>query len=62
MTAASGRETETETDVYELTCIDCTFEATVEGTVYDVFDVVDTHQERHSDTRPEHFVNFERSG
>lgn len=49
------------TGTYELACIDCAFETTVEGDVYDVFNVIDSHQEEQSETRPEHFVNFERT-
>lgn len=43
--------------VYELECSDCSFEETVEGDFYDVYDVIDDHQEEQTDFA-DHFVNF----
>lgn len=49
------------TNVYELTCTDCAFETTVEGSVFDALDVADSHQDEHGQALTEHFVNFELS-
>lgn len=43
---------------YALTCTDCSFETTIEGTVMDAFDVADIHQKRHGHVQPDHFVNI----
>lgn len=44
---------------YELRCTDCSFEATVEGDVFAVLDVIEGHQERYVNDPIEHFVEFE---
>lgn len=51
---------ETDAVAFDLSCTDCSFETTVEGSVSDAFDVADAHQEDHGDTPTGHFVNFER--
>lgn len=47
---------------FDLSCTDCSFETTVEGSVTDAFDAADAHQEEHGETPTGHFVNFERRG
>lgn len=47
---------------YELTCTDCAYEATVDGSVHDALDVAKAHQEEHGGLSTEHFVDFELSG
>ena len=44
---------------YTLNCVDCSFETTVEGDVFDVLDIIDIHQEEHAGDPFEHFVEFE---
>lgn len=44
---------------YKLRCVDCSFEAAVEGDVSEVLDVSDAHQEEHTADPFEHFVEFE---
>lgn len=44
---------------YTLSCVDCSFEATVQGDAYDVLDVVQAHQENNVDDSRRHFVEFE---
>jgi hypothetical protein len=48
-------------NTYELTCTNCAFEITVEGTVYKALEVADDHQDEHGETDSDHFVNFERT-
>lgn len=47
---------------FELTCTDCTFETTVDGSFYDALDVADAHQEEHGVAPTDHFVNFQLDG
>lgn len=47
---------------YELRCLDCSYEATVTGDVFEVLDVIDAHQEGHLEDAYEHFVEFEIEG
>lgn len=56
---SDGSDT-TAAATFELTCIDCEYSATVEGSLYEAFDVADTHQEEHGETDSDHFVNVER--
>lgn len=44
---------------YELACADCSYEATVTGSVYDALDVAESHQEKREVDSGEHFVNIE---
>lgn len=44
---------------YELRCVDCAFEVTVEGDVFEVLNIVDAHQEKYAIDSYEHFVEFE---
>lgn len=44
---------------YELQCVDCDFERTFEGDVFEVLDVVDAHQEDNALNDGDHFVEFE---
>lgn len=44
---------------YELQCVDCDFERTFEGDVFEVLDVVDAHKENHELGDCDHFVEFE---
>lgn len=60
MTAETGEPTATNT--YELSCTDCTFETTAEGSFFAALDVADAHQEEHGDAPTEHFVNVELDG
>lgn len=53
---------EDATTTYRLTCTDCSFEATVEGDVYEALDHADAHQEEYTDHPGNHFVNFTREG
>lgn len=43
---------------YALSCVECSFETTVEGDVFDAFDVADTHREERADDASRHFVEF----
>ena len=59
---ASDADGTASTTTFELTCIDCSFERTVDGTVDDALDVADDHREERGNGAPtDHFVNFERS-
>lgn len=56
----NARTDEPETSLtYTLSCVDCPFEATVEGDAIDVLDVVDVHQDEHRNDTYRHFVEFE---
>lgn len=44
---------------YELHCVDCSFDSTVEGDVFAVLDVIDAHQEEYAVDALDHFVEFE---
>lgn len=44
---------------YELSCVDCPFERTVEGDAFQVLDVTDAHRKEHRDDAFDHFVEFE---
>lgn len=44
---------------YELDCIDCSYESTVTGSVYDALDIAEAHQQNREDDSDEHFVNIE---
>lgn len=43
---------------YALSCVECSFQTTVDGDVFDAFDVADTHREACADNASEHFVEF----
>lgn len=58
----SETDDRTATTTYELTCNDCPFETTVDGSVLDALDVADSHQEEYGETATEHFVEFEATG
>lgn len=45
--------------MYDLSCTDCTFTATVNGSTDDVFDVIDHHHSEAYDNHKGHFVNIE---
>lgn len=45
--------------LYELSCNDCEFQATVEGDLNEALTVANSHQEGRGATRAEHFVDFE---
>lgn len=52
--------TEADTSgLYELSCNDCAFEATVDGDLNEALEVANSHQEGHGFTRGDHFVDFE---
>lgn len=56
----TARQDESTTSLsYILRCVDCSFEATVQGDAYDVLDVIDVHQEKYGDDARRHFVEFE---
>lgn len=59
-TSTAAGDESTSTGTYDLTCVDCGFETTVEGSVEEVLEVADAHQEKHGDIPTEHFVNFTR--
>lgn len=40
-------------------CVDCDFERTFQGDVFEVLDVVEAHQEEHASAGGNHFVEFE---
>lgn len=44
---------------YHLQCLDCSFEATIEGDAFEVYDAIEDHQEAYTDDVLEHFVEFE---
>lgn len=52
-------DTATTRNVYDLTCTDCEFEATVEGSVHDALDEARRHRTENEETYTEHFVEFE---
>ena len=55
----SSQTDETASDQrYALSCVECSFETTVEGDVFDAFDVADTHRAERADDASEHFVEF----
>lgn len=45
---------------YRLSCSDCAFETTVEGSSFDALTVATEHQEANGDSPTDHFVNFDR--
>lgn len=47
---------------YELECTVCSFETVVKGTVEEVFDAIESHQEHHEGDDEDHFVNLVRRG
>lgn len=47
------------TGLYELSCNDCAFQATVDGDLNEALDVANSHQEKRGRTTADHFVNFE---
>lgn len=57
-----SRTAELPDHVYELSCCDCSFETTVKGDAFDIYDVIDDHQEDHEESALRHFVNFEAAG
>lgn len=59
---ATGTDESVSPSSYELRCLDCAYEATVTGDVFEVLDVIDAHQEGHLDDPHEHFVEFEVEG
>lgn len=59
MTSTTDEPTTAHT--YELTCTDCAFETSVEGSFLEALDVADAHQEKHGDPLTKHFVNLKRS-
>lgn len=48
----------TSTPFYELTCTDCTFEATAHGSVHEALHMAKAHREEHEEPHREHFVDF----
>lgn len=58
--ASDASETDTGAR-YDLTCTDCSFEATVEGEFGDALDTADEHQDG-SGAAAEHFVDVELRG
>lgn len=44
---------------YHLDCLDCQFETTFEGDAFEVYDLIEEHQEAYTDDVLEHFVEFE---
>lgn len=44
---------------YYLTCTNCEFETTVEGSVQDALDIAETHQKKYGEYYTEHFVDLE---
>lgn len=59
---ASRPSERTTGHTYKLSCTDCSFETTVRGDVFDVYDAIDDHQEPFTNTAVRHFVNFEVDG
>jgi hypothetical protein len=59
LSTASQREEPATANTYKLSCVDCSFETTVRGDIYDTMDVVDTHQEEYGTSLTGHFVNFQ---
>lgn len=49
----------TSTLVYDLTCTDCGYETTVEGSAHDALDVAEAHQEEYGDAYTDHVVDLE---
>jgi hypothetical protein len=47
---------------YDLACVDCAYERSVEGTFLDALDVADDHQEDAGEPPGDHFVNIEHNG
>lgn len=57
--AMSSETEETSSLTYELSCTDCSYEATVDGSVHDALDTAQAHREEHGSTYGGHFVDFE---
>lgn len=57
----SKNATETPSNNFELTCTDCTYETTVEGTFLDALDVANAHEDEHGRTHTDHFVDVTRT-
>lgn len=52
--------TEADTSgLYELSCNDCAFQATVDGDLNEALEVANSHQEGRGETQGDHFVDFE---
>lgn len=45
-------------NTYKLTCNECEFETTVEGSIYEVLTVAEEHREKQSEPFAEHTVDF----
>lgn len=45
--------------LYELSCNDCEFQATVDGDLNEALDVANSHQEERGVSKADHFVDFE---
>lgn len=56
---ASNVDEPDTSDLYELTCTDCSFEATVEGDFGDALEVADNHQGEFGEITADHFVDLE---
>lgn len=52
-------DTQDGTMKYELACTDCSFTTVVEGSIDELFDVIESHQEAVDAHHADHFVNFE---
>lgn len=59
---SSQTDEPTPSNTYKLWCVDCSFETTAEGDVFDALEVCDTHQGAHEDHASKHFVEFEIVG
>lgn len=57
----SKNATETASKNFELTCTDCTFETTIEGTFLDALDAADSHEAAHERGHLTHFVDIARN-
>lgn len=56
----NARADEPETALtYDLSCVDCSFETTVEGDAFDVLDAAQVHEKNHESDAVDHFVEFE---
>lgn len=60
----SGSEESTDEQdavTFELSCNDCPFERTVDGSLYDALELAERHESQTGDVPTDHFVDFERA-
>lgn len=56
---SSETENGTSDTTYELTCTDCSYQDTVDGSVHDALDEAKAHEDEHEKHSTQHFVDLE---